>query len=68
MIRSQNPTAPYDPIRTFFFKTSGRELMLPKNDRIASWQFKKKSGSVADDSQKRAGRELAITKKVRIDC
>jgi hypothetical protein len=68
MIRSQNPTAPYDPIRTFFFFTSGCELMIPKNDRIASWRFKKKCGSVAEDCKKSTGHELRFLKKVRISC
>jgi hypothetical protein len=47
-------------------KSSTMVLRISKKDGVASWQFKKKIGSAAENSGKRAGHELKISKNDRI--
>jgi hypothetical protein len=43
-------------------------LRILKKVRVASWRLQKMCEAVAEDFKKSAGRELKITKKVRIGC
>jgi hypothetical protein len=58
---------PYCPVRSPDLLKNLRIgcLRISKNDRIASWQFKKKFDAVAEDCKKRADRLLRIPEKHR---
>jgi hypothetical protein len=49
-----------------FPKSPGRELRISKKDRIDSWEFRKKTGSTAENFKKRPDRFLRIPEKDRI--
>jgi hypothetical protein len=49
-------------------KRLARLLRISKNDRIVFWEFREKTGSVAENFKKRSDRFLRIPEKERLSC